>query len=82
MLKLINSNQQNFLSKLEFILDKRKSKDPNIDAKISFIIQDVKKNKDLALIKYEKKYSKFKSISSNSIKLTKKEENKIYRLSL
>ena len=43
MLKLINSNQQNFLSKLEFILDKRKSKDPNIDAKISFIIQDVKK---------------------------------------
>ena len=79
MLKLINSNQKNFLSKLEFILDKRKSKDSNIDSKISFIIKDVKKNKDLALIKYEKRYSKFKSISSSSIKLTKKEENKIIK---
>ena len=52
ILKLIKSNQKNFLSKLEFILDKRKSKDSNIDSKIKFIIQDVKKNKDLALIKY------------------------------
>jgi histidinol dehydrogenase len=79
MLKLIRSNQKNFLSKLDYILDKRKSKDPNIDSKISFIIKDIKKNKDLALIKYEKKYSKFKNISSNSIKLTKKEENKIIK---
>ncbi len=79
ILKLIKSNQKNFLSKLEFILDKRKSKDSNIDSKIKFIIQDVKKNKDLALIKYEKKYSNFKSISPNNIKFTKEEKNKIIK---
>ena len=77
MLKLIKSNQKNFLSNLEFILDKRKTKDPNIESKIKFIIQDIKKNKDLALIKYEKKYSKFKGISISNIKFTKEEKDKI-----
>ena len=58
MLKLIKANQKNFLSNLGVILEKRKTKNPNIDTKIKFIIKDVKKNKDSALIKYEKKYSK------------------------
>ncbi|MDC0513516.1 histidinol dehydrogenase [Pelagibacteraceae bacterium] len=79
MLKLIKSNQKNFLSKLEFILDKRKSKNPNIESKIKFIIQDVKKNKDLALIKYEKKHSKLKNISKSNIKFTKKEKKIIIK---
>ena len=43
MLKLIKSNQKNFLLKLNFILEKRKFKNPNIDKKIKSIIQDVKK---------------------------------------
>ena len=79
MLKLIKSNQKNFFSKLNYILDKRKNKNPNIDSKVKFIIQDIKKNKDLALIKYEKKFSKFKNISLNSIKLTKIEKSKIIK---
>jgi histidinol dehydrogenase len=62
MLRLIKANQKNFLSKLDFILEKRKIKNPHIDSKIKIIISDVKKNKDLALIKYEKKFSKFKNI--------------------
>ena len=45
MLKLIKSNQKNFLLKLEFILEKRKFKDSKIDSKIKFIIQDIKKIK-------------------------------------
>jgi histidinol dehydrogenase len=76
MLKLIKANQKNFLSKLDFILDKRKFKNPNIESKIKFIINDIKKNKDLALIKYEKKFSKFKNISINKIKFTEDEKNK------
>ena len=56
MLKLIKSNQKNFLEKLEIILQKRKFEDPRIDLKVKKIIQDIKKNKDSALIKYEKKY--------------------------
>jgi len=79
MLKLIKSNQKNFLSKLNFILDKRKSKNPNIDLKIKFIIKDIKKNKDLALIKYEKRFSKFKNISLKNIKFSKIEKNKIIK---
>ena len=79
MLKLLKSNQKNFLTKLEFILEKRKFTNPNIDSKIKSIIQDIKKNKDLALIKYEKKYSKFKYISLKNIKLKKEEKNKIIK---
>ncbi len=63
MLRLIKTNQKNFLLKLSFILDKRKSESSNIDSKIKYIIQDIKKNGDLALIKYEKKFSKFKNVS-------------------
>ena len=79
MLRLIKANQKNFLVKLVSILDKRKSNDPNIESKIKLIIKDVKKNKDLALIKYEKKYSNFKNISLNNIKFTKEEKNKIIK---
>jgi histidinol dehydrogenase len=57
-------------------LNKIKFKNPNIDLKIKIIIEDIKKNKDLALIKYEKKFSKFKNISINKIKFTEDEKNK------
>ena len=77
MLRLIKANQKNFLLKLNFILDQRKSKDSNINSKIKLIINDIKKNGDLALIKYEKKFSKSKIISLNNIKFTKAEKNKI-----
>ena len=63
MLKLINSSQKNFLAKLDIILQKRKLNDPRIDSKVKIIIEDIKKNKDIALIKYEKKYSNIKNIS-------------------
>ena len=79
ILRLIKANQKNFLAKLDSILNKRKSKDPNIELKIKLIIKDVQKNKDLALIKYEKKYSNFKNISLNNIKFTKEEKNKIIK---
>ena len=62
MLKLIKTNKKNFFSKINFILDKRKLKNSNIDLKIKFIIKDIKKNGDSALIKYEKKFSKLRNI--------------------
>tara|TARA_B100000767_G_scaffold263088_1_gene276420 strand:+ start:1157 stop:2458 length:1302 start_codon:yes stop_codon:yes gene_type:complete len=79
MLKLINSNQKNFLEKLDVILQKRKLKDPSIDSKVKNIIEDVKKNKDLALIKYEKKYSNIKNISLKNIKFSISEKRKIIK---
>ena len=70
MLKLIDSNQKNFLIKLDTILQKRKRKDSKIDSKVKKIIQDVKKNGDTALIKYEKKFSNEKNISLKNIKFS------------
>ena len=79
MLKLIKANQKNFLIKLDTILQKRKMQDFKIDLKVKKIIQNVKKNNDLALIKYERKYSKLSNISLNNIKLTIYERKKIIK---
>ena len=54
MLKLIKANQKNFLRKLDIILQKRKLQNPKVDETVKNIIQDIKRNKDIALIKYEK----------------------------
>ncbi len=77
MLKLIKANQKNFLLKLDVILQKRKVQNPKIEKRVKNIIQDIKKNKDIALIKYEKKYSKLKNISISNIKFSISEKNKI-----
>jgi histidinol dehydrogenase len=79
MLKLIKANQKNFLSKLDFILQKRKLQNHKIEKQVKNIIQDIKKNKDIALIKYEKKYSKLKNISMRNIKFSISEKNKIIK---
>ena len=79
MLKLIKSNQKNFLSKLDIILQKRKLKNPTIDLKVKSILQDIKRNKDSALIKYEKKYSNIKNISLKNIIFSTSEKKKIIK---
>jgi len=79
MLKLIKFNQKNFLVKLDLILQKRKIQNPKIELKVKKIVKDIKKNKDIALIKYEKKYSKLKNISLNNIKFSISEKKKIIK---
>ena len=79
MLKLIKANQKNYLAKLDFILQKRKLQNPEIDKKVKNIIQDIKKNKDLAVLKYEKKYSNLKKISLKKIKFSTSEKKKIIK---
>ena len=79
MLKLIKSQQKNFLAELDIILQKRKLKNPRIDLKVKNIIEDIKKNKDLALLKYEKKYSNEKNISLKKIKFSTSEKKKIIK---
>ena len=79
MLKLLKSNQKNFLEKLNLILQKRKLQDPKIDLKTKKIILDIKKNKDTALIKYEKKYTKLTNISLNKIKFSEIEKKIIIK---
>jgi histidinol dehydrogenase len=79
MLKLIKSNQKNFLAKLKIVLQKRKIQNPKTDLIVKNIIEDIKKNKDKALVKYEKKYSKLNNISLKNIKFSISEKNKIIK---
>ena len=60
MLKFFNANNKSSLKNLELILNMRKSKQLSQSSRVKKIISDVKKYGDIAVIKYEKKYSKIK----------------------
>ena len=66
MIKIINCNNRNYLKKIHYFLNKRRS-DKYIDKGIvSKIIKDIKRNKKKALLKYEKRFSKNSKIKVNS----------------
>ena len=74
MINVLDCKKSNYLSRLKSILEKRRSGNKiNSDITIK-IVKDVKKNKQKALLKYEKKFSKNKKVKisknelSNSIK--------------
>ncbi len=79
MLKKLDNKQKNFILKLELILNKRRVVNSNKLSIVKKIIQDVKKNKDVALIKYERKFSKKNKISLKDIKFTSEEIKKILK---
>ena len=60
MLKYFNGNQLNFEKKLDSFLNKRKLIQKNKTNIVKPIIRNVKKNGDIAIIKYEKKFSNIK----------------------
>ena len=76
MLKFFNANQKNFLKKLEFILNSRKLKQQNKSTLVKKILSNVKQKGDVAVINYEKKFSKIKS-NVKQIKFSKGEIIKI-----
>ena len=78
MLKFLDANKKNFSKKLESTLNMRKINQKNQSVSVKKIIEEVKKIGDKALIKYEKKFSIFKS-KSNRIKFSKTEINQILK---
>ena len=76
MLKYINANQKNFKRNLELILDKRKIIQKNKSNEVKPIIENIKKNGDRDLIRYEKKFSKIKNKKKFKIKFSTKEIKK------
>jgi len=80
MLKFLNSDQSTFFSKLEKILNKRSTQNFNNPRLVKKIISDVKKNKDQAIIKYEKKFSKLKQINTSNLRFSEKEINRTIKL--
>tara|TARA_B110001450_G_scaffold232070_1_gene234423 strand:- start:274 stop:1572 length:1299 start_codon:yes stop_codon:yes gene_type:complete len=73
MLNYFNCNQKKTLKKLDTFLKKRRTNDTKKTFIVKKIIKEIKKNKDKALIKYEKKFSNLKNIKPKDIKYSKKE---------
>ena len=57
-MKILNSNSKNFDKLLDISLSKRKNKLKSSSVSVTKIINDVKKNGDKALLKYERKFNK------------------------
>jgi len=76
MLKTFNYNKYRASRALEIFLNKRNSTQKNITSSVHKIIQDVKRNGDKAVLKYEKKFSNIKT-KSNKIFFSNKEINQI-----
>ena len=76
MLSILKYNKKNSLKILKIFLEKRKSVQKSQTLVVSKIIDNIKKNGDRAVIRYEKKFSKLRT-NSKKISFSKKEINKI-----
>ena len=57
-MKILNINSKNFDKSLDYLLSKRKKKLKASSISVTKIVNDVKKNGDKALLKYERKFNK------------------------
>ena len=70
-MKILNSSSKTFNRNLDQILLKRKNKVQSSSASVTKVIQDVKKNGDKAVLRYEKKYNKNIVITPTSKQISK-----------
>jgi len=70
-MKILNSKSKNFDKSLDNLLSKRKKKLKASSVSVTKIINDVKKNGDKALLKYERKFNKNNIIVPSSKQINK-----------
>ena len=70
-MKILNSNSKNFNKILDSLLSQRKRKVQSNSISVSSIINEVKKNGDKALLKYEKKFNQNNIIVPSSEQISK-----------
>ena len=70
-MKILNSKTKNFDKNLDYLLFKRRKSIKSDKVSVSNIINDVKKNGDTALIKYEKKFNQNSTIIPSALKISK-----------
>ena len=70
-MKILNSKSKNFDKLLDILLSKRKNKLKSSSVSVTKIINDVKKNGDNALLKYEKKFNQNTVLFPSSEQITK-----------
>ena len=69
MIKVISCNNKNCIKKIKIFLDKRRQGKKFDTKTVSNILNEIKKNKIKALLKFEKKYSKNKEIKPSKIQI-------------
>ena len=79
-MKILDSNSKNFEKKLDILLTQRQNKIKINLTSVTTIINDVKRNGDKAVLKYEKKFNKNKIIKPTSKQISKSIINRIYHL--
>ena len=70
-MKILNSSNPNFYRELDKIIEARKNIDKNSLKIVEKIINDVRKNKDSALIRFEKKFNSNSNIIPNKNQISK-----------
>ena len=70
-MKILNSKSKNFDKNLDYLLSKRRKSIKSDKVSVINIINDVKKNGDKALLKYEKRFNRNYKIIPSSTKITK-----------
>jgi len=70
-MKILNSDNKDFARNLDILLHKRRLKVQSNSVSVTKIINDVKKNGDKSLIKYEKKFNQNKIIKPTSKQISK-----------
>ena len=79
-MKILDSTNKSFIKKLDNLLKIRKDKIKNSSVSILGIINDVKKNGDKAVLKYEKKFNKNSKLIINpksALKTIKRLDKKV-----
>ena len=71
MIKVLDCRKKNYISQLNLLLEKRKSGTRLSTNIVTKIINDVKKNKIKALLKYENRFSQNKEIKPSKEKITR-----------
>ncbi len=79
MLKFLDGNNKNIFKKIENISTERKKLQENKSAISKKIVTQVKKNKDKAIIKFEKRFNKIKNINKRNLIFSNKEIKKIIK---
>ena len=73
MIKILNTKSKNFERQLEYCLNLRRKYSESTVRIVKKIVQDIRKNKDKSLIKYEKKFNGLKKLNKNQLFFTKTE---------
>ena len=73
MLNYFNCDKKKSLKKLDLFLNKRRTQDSKKSLIVKKIVKEIKKHKDKALIKYEKKFTNLKNIQEKDIKYSEVE---------